>query len=317
MSFYFSYCAFFLSAGSNHLPAGGAGSAECLRVTCLSGANSQLAMSGHEKHVRAELKNVARKLRAAAEEALSWEGSSFKKYAQFLRDISGLCRKGMLRLAWNSIERGVQQSTIERLKEHPQVEKFLALARSLPVEQLEDLSRLILQEIDEADPDPLRGETQGGNLEPRFCRREQSPGFEEIVEEPLPASLPSRSSGLARPRTPSRSPKRVAGSKRPLPRPPPAPVASRPFDWQRPWTTIVTELTVLDGGKLWIKCPCEGCGRWFRQPSALKQHLMHKIGQGQHPDSTVFGQLQFDTLWDGTWAQMEKIQQVRMEKATP
>ena len=305
------------SAGSNHLPVGGAGSAKCLRGICPSGAKFLLAMSGHEKHMRDEMRKLARKLRAAAEESLSYEGTSFKQYAQFLRDVSGLCRKGMLRLAWNSIERGVQQSTIERLKEHPQVEKFLALARSLPVGQLEDLSRLILQEFDEADPDPLRAETQGGNLEPRFGRRERSPAFEEIVEEPLPEALPSRSSGHLRPRTPSRSPKRTTVSKKPLPRPPPAPVASRPFDWQRPWTTIVTELTVLDGDKLWIKCPCEGCGRWFRQPSALKQHLMHKIGQGQHPDSTVFGQLQFDSLWDGTWAQMEKIQKVRMEKAAP
>ena len=34
-----------LSAGSNHLPVGGAGSAECLRVTCLSWANFAI---GHE-----------------------------------------------------------------------------------------------------------------------------------------------------------------------------------------------------------------------------------------------------------------------------
>ena len=268
------------------------------------------------------MKKLARKLRAAADEALSWEGSSFDQYAQFLRDISGLCRKGMLRLAWNSIERGVQQNTIERLKEHPQVEKFLALARSLPVDHLEDLSRLILQEFDEADPDPLRHETQGSNLEPRFSRREQqgrprSPSYDEIVEEPVPPPLPSRPLGHLRPRTPSRSPKREASSRKALPKPPPAPSPTGPFDWQRPWTTIVTELTQLDGDKLWIKCPCDGCGRWFRQPSALKQHLMHKIGQGQHPDSTVFGQLQFDTLWDGTWAQMERIQKVRMDKATP
>jgi len=51
-------------------------------------------MSGHEKHVRNEMKRLSRKLRAAAEEAASYEASSFEKRAQFLRDLSGLCRKG-------------------------------------------------------------------------------------------------------------------------------------------------------------------------------------------------------------------------------
>jgi len=65
-------------------------------------------MSGHDKHVRNEMKKLSRKLRAAAEEAASYEASSFEKHAQFLRDLSGLCRKGLLRLAWNSIEKRVE-----------------------------------------------------------------------------------------------------------------------------------------------------------------------------------------------------------------
>lgn len=104
-------------------------------------------MSGHDKHVRNELKRLARQLRAASDEAASYEPSSFEKRSQLLRDLSGLCRKGMLRLAWCSVERQVEQRTLERLRAHPQVENFLNMAREMPVDQLEDLSRLVLQEL--------------------------------------------------------------------------------------------------------------------------------------------------------------------------
>lgn len=112
------------------------------------GPASWLGMSGHEEHVRNEMKKLSRKLRAAADAAASYEPSSFQKHAQFLRDLSGLCRKGLLRLAWNSSEKRVEQQTLDNLKAHPDVERFLQLARESTPDQLEDLSRRILQGID-------------------------------------------------------------------------------------------------------------------------------------------------------------------------
>ena len=204
-------------------------------------------MSGHEKHVRNEMKKLARKLRAAAEEAASFEASSFEKHAQFLRDLSGLCRKGLLRLAWNSIEKRVEQRTLQNLRDHPDVGRFLDLARQSSPEQLENLARLILQEMDDIDPHPLRPEAHEDGLAPSFGRRDlggRSPSYvevrvEEPVEEPepMPASSASRRDGTRRPCTPSRSPiRQSSGGRRPLPRPPPVPQA---FDWQRPRRTIV------------------------------------------------------------------------------
>lgn len=119
------------------------------------------------------MKKLARKLRASADEAAGYEASSFEKHAQFLRDISGLCRRGLLRLAWNSVEKRVEQQTLESLKRRPQVEGFLKMARESSVEQLEDLSRLILQELHDCDPHPLRPESQdSGGFGPRLGRKD-------------------------------------------------------------------------------------------------------------------------------------------------
>ena len=93
--------------------------------------------------MRNELKKLARQLKGAAEEALGYEGSSFEKHSKYLRDLSGLCRRGLLRLAWNSLERQVEQSVLNDLRVHPAVEQFLNFARNAPVDQLENLSRII------------------------------------------------------------------------------------------------------------------------------------------------------------------------------
>lgn len=279
-------------------------------------------MSGHEKHVRNEMKKLARKLRAAAEEAASFEASSFEKHAQFLRDSSGLCRKGLVRLAWNSIEKKVGQRALQNLRDHPDVARFLQMARECPPEQLENLARLILQEMDGMDPHPLRPEAHEDGLAPRFGSRDlrsRSPSYVEVrieqpVEEPepLPAPSASRRDGTRRPRSPSRSPIRQSGvGRRPLPTPPPLPQS---FNWQRPWSAIAAEMTKADGDQLWLVCPCQ---RWFRQPSAVKQHFSHKVDQGPHPSADRLEELQFDELWDDTWTEMCKRHKLRQAKATP
>lgn len=155
---------------------------------------------------------------------------------------------------WNSVEKRVEQQTLEGLKRHPNVEGFLRMARESSVERLEDLSRLILQELHELDPHPLRPESQdAGGLAPRLGRKDlkgrsprRSPSYEEVVaeEEPAAASRPV----ARRPRTPSRSPVRKGSGKKPLPAPPPMPGAVQ-FDWNRPWTEIAADMTKSD--QLW------------------------------------------------------------------
>ena len=189
-------------------------------------------MSGHDKHLRNEMKKLSRKLRAAADEAAGHEASSFEKHAQFLRDISGLCRRGLLRLAWNSVEKRVEQQTLESLKRHPHIQGFFKMAHESSVEQFEDLSsRLILQELHECDPHLLRPESQdSGGFAPRLGRKDlkgrsprrsprRSRSYEDVPveEEPAAASRPD----LRRPRSPSRSPVRKGVGKKPLPVPPP------------------------------------------------------------------------------------------------
>lgn len=66
--------------------------------------------------------------------------------------------------------------------------------------------------------------------------------------------------------------------------------------------------------QLWLVCPCK---RWFRQPSAVKQHLSHKTNEGPHPDETGLAAINFDSLWDDTWAEMNRLQKLRHDKSTP
>lgn len=66
--------------------------------------------------------------------------------------------------------------------------------------------------------------------------------------------------------------------------------------------------------QLWLVCPCR---RWFRQPSAVKQHLSHKTTEGPHPDETGLAAINFDSLWDDTWAEMNRLQKLRHDKSTP
>ena len=100
-------------------------------------------------------------MRGASEEAVSHEPSSFEKHAQSLEGSEWtlpLC--GLLRLAWNSIEKRVEQQTLNNLRPHPDVERFQNLARNSSVDQLEDLSRVILQEMHQMDPQPRKGQNQ-------------------------------------------------------------------------------------------------------------------------------------------------------------
>ena len=266
-------------------------------------------MSGHEKKIRFEMMKLSRKLRAAAEEALSYEPTALQKHANLMRDLSGLCRKGILRLAWTSLERQVDQATLDRLKDLPQVEHFLKLAKELPLDKLENLARLILQEMDVVDPHPLKPETNEGEITPRFGKRARSRSPEYVTVEVEP--------GSRRPVTPSRSPPPVrreqATASRPLP-PPPFPEWGG-FNWNRPWTKIASALTRFDKNQLWLVCPCEGCNKWFKQPSAFKQHLAHKQGQGDHCTEEQFAEFNFNLLWDSTWNEMEKIERTRRDKA--
>ena len=272
-------------------------------------------MSGHEKRVRSELKKVARQLRSASEDALSHEGSSFEKHSRYLRDLSGLCRRGLLRLAWNSLERRVEQQVLNDLRVHPAVEQFLNVARNAPVDELENLSRIILQELHQIDPNPLRSESSSGPQEPRFGKRDlpgRSPSLEEIPVEDSPSAPVA--GGHRRPVSPSRSPvRRPERIKRSVLPPPPNPYGGV---WDRSWKEIAQSATKFDKGQLWLVCPCEGCNRWFKQPSAFKQHLMHKQGQGNHMSVERFAQLDFNSLWDETWGEMEKLQKLRHDKAT-
>ena len=44
---------------------------------------------------------------------------------------------------------------------------------------------------------------------------------------------------------------------------------------------------------------------------------MHKQGQGDHVSPAKFAEYDFNTLWDSTWSEMEKIEMRRRDKATP
>ena len=197
------------------------------------------------------------------------------------------------------------------------MEQFLNVARDVPINQLENLSRIILQEFHTLDPNPFRSESSHGPLEPRFGKRDlrpRSPSMEDIPVE-KPASVLG-AGGQRRPVSPSRSSvRRPERARRPLLPPPPP----NPYEviWNRSWKEIAQSATRFDKGQLWLVCPCDGCKRWFKQPSIFKQHLMHKQGQGNHINAERFAQLDFDNLWDTTWGEMEKIQKIRHNKATP
>ena len=110
----------------------------------------------------------------------------------------------------------------------------------------------------------------------------KSPSMEDIpVEEPPSAPV---TEGHRRPVSPSRPPvRRPEKTQRPVLPPPPNPYE---FSWDRSWKEI-------------------------------KQHLMHKQGQGNHISAERFSQLGFNSLWDETWGEMEKLQKLRHDKATP
>ena len=189
------------------------------------------------------MKKLSRKLRAAADAAASYEPSSFQKHAQFLRDLSGLCRKGLLRLAWNSSEKRVEQQTLDNLKAHPDVERFLQLARESTPDQLEDLSRRSLQEIDGMAATFEAGVLCGWLRGPFWSKglKGRSPGVRKLwSRKRLWPKVPdlAQSRGLVLLHGPH------LGNKKALP---------MPSNWERPWTPIASELTKMDGDKLWLK----------------------------------------------------------------
>eukprot|EP00434_Breviolum_minutum_P013379 symbB.v1.2.011788.t1/scaffold798.1/size257095/9 len=112
-----------------------------------------------------------------------------------------------------------------------------------------------------------------------------------------------RDGGVKRPRSPTRPP----AGRRHLPPPPAAPLAKRPrvvFSWDLPWADLVKASSEFKNKESWITC--RACLKWFRRPSAFKQHLLMKVGVGQHPSSSATSKWDFNEMWDGEYEEYMK-----------
>ena len=59
---------------------------------------------------------------------------------------------------------------------------------------------------------------------------------------------------------------------------------------------VLYDSMTVKKGDAWITC--KACTKWFRKPSAFKQHLLVKQSLGSHPDGSVTTQWNYDEMWD-------------------
>ena len=121
----------------------------------------------HDRDTHDIMRQISRDLRAASDEALDFEGTSFQRRAQVLRDLSGLCRKGLLRMAIAALENGVDRRLFARMRQSAAVQNLLAEARASTPEEREQLALLIMNELGCQDPDPVDQERMAARLAPR------------------------------------------------------------------------------------------------------------------------------------------------------
>lgn len=310
---------------------------------CVAGLDFGAMPRRHERDVHDIMRQISRDLRAASDESLNYEGTSFQRRAQVLRDMSGLCRKGLLRMAIAALEHGVNRRLFARMRQSDAVQDILAMSRTCSVEEREQLALLIMNELGLQDPDPVDQERIEARLTPRVTSEDllvpaneghspsprrsrvrasaevslgegggREPGqHESVLEDDLSRNssrdgsehVAVRDAGTKRPRTPPRG----TGVPRPLPPPPAAPVVKRPrhaFSWQVPWADLVKTSTEFKKDEVWITC--RACLKWFRKPSAFKQHLLMKIGVGDHPPSPTTSRWNFNEMWDGEFEEYAK-----------
>ena len=280
----------------------------------------------HERDVQDVMKQIARELRAASDASLDHGPTTLQAHAQALRDISGLCRRGLMRMAISALERGLERSLFARMRQSQAVQDILTYSRNCDAEEREQLAVILLNELGMHDPDPVEAERGTSRLTPRLPSRElfvsespeRSPSRGRHGEEPHDASRvgdrqrgplevgrpvarrqdsrdeveSARSRGSMRPVSPVR---RHGG--RPLPPPPiPGEKRPRPSVWDQSWADLIKCSMTVKKGDAWITC--KACTKWFRKPSAFKQHLLVKQSLGSHPDGSVTTQWNYDEMWD-------------------
>ena len=79
----------------------------------------------HERDVQDVMKQIARELRAARDASLDHGPTTLQARAQALRDISGLCRRGLVRMAISALERGLERSMFARMRQSQAVQDIL------------------------------------------------------------------------------------------------------------------------------------------------------------------------------------------------
>ena len=87
------------------------------------------------------------------------------------------------------------------------------------------------------------------------------------------------------------------------------------FSWDLPWADLVKASSEFKNKESWITC--RACLKWFRRPSAFKQHLLMKVGVGQHPTSSATGRWDFNEMWDGEYEEYVKSLLPQQEETPP
>ena len=256
----------------------------------------------HVRDIQDDMKHISRQLRTASEASLGFEPTSFERRAQILRDLSGLCRRGMLRMSLSALEQGINKNLLSRIRESAQVQNLLSMAHGCNPEEREHLALTVLNELGLYDPHPVAPEQGAAKLSPRLPSEglletgsEDHSPLRNVSPEESHASPRRPEGGSKRPRSPPRPP----GSGRHLPPPPAAPAGQSHQGgtaWDRPWEQIIKSAMSVKKGEGWISC--KSCSKWFRRPSAFKQHLLVKQGIGGHPSGVIASKWNFDSLWD-------------------
>lgn len=243
-------------------------------------------------------------------------------------------------MAIAALENGVDRRLFARMRQSTAVQNILETSRACSPEEREQLALLILNELGFQDPNPVEQERMVARLNPRIpsedllvpasedrslspsasrgrdtnrSRPEDSEGSESVRRGAV-GEEDHRDGGVKRPRSPTRPP----GVRRHLPPPPAAPIAKRPrvvFSWDLPWADLVKASSEFKNKESWITC--RACLKWFRRPSAFKQHLLMKVGVGQHPTSSATGRWDFNEMWDGEYEEYVKSLLPQQEETPP
>ena len=239
-----------------------------------------------------ELYEIAKFLRDKASECESGLGLR----AKLLRDMSGLCKKGWLRLMEEGFHRAEAQRRVDELRSDPDIVDFVNFLHACNPEGLTDVAAFLAKEFHELDKALLQREAQ---------MRAVAQGESEVrgPRTKLPAPLAKK-----RARSPATSPRRS------LPEPPGCPEAVH-VEWNLPWETLLRENMSMWRAQLWVCCP--GCQKHFAAPSAFKQHLHHKVNTFRHPPSHIFQSWYCDSLWDDAWREIETSKKAEFVEAAP